>query len=58
MTHTVMVWGKPYKIDVEQKSKRVWIASGECMGQSIQAKDFSEGAAIKRWREAAEYKGR
>jgi hypothetical protein len=54
---TVMVWGKPQTIRVEQKSKSVWIAVGDYMGESIAVEDRSEGAALKRWREAATYKG-
>ena len=49
--------GKPYEISVYRKSKSVWIAVGDYMGVTITVQDRSEGAAIKRWREAAEYRG-
>jgi hypothetical protein len=49
---TVMVWGRPHKISVDQKYKTVWIASGDYMGESIQVKGSTQGAAVIRWREA------
>jgi hypothetical protein len=55
--HTVVVWDKPYGITVYRKSKAVWVAVGNHMGESISVQDQSEGTAIKRWREAATYKG-
>ncbi len=55
--HKVYVWEKPYEISVYQKSKTVWIAVGEYMGERIEVKDRSESSALARWREAARYKG-
>ena len=55
--HRVIVWDKPYIITVDQKSKSVWVAVGDYLGESIRVQDQSEGAAIKRWCEAARYKG-
>ena len=55
--HTVEVWGKSYTVNTRQKSKSVWIAVGEYMGKMIEVKDRSKATAIKRWREAARYKG-
>jgi hypothetical protein len=55
--HTVVVWGKEVEITVERHSKSVWIATGDYMGKPIQVQDATQGAAIKRWREAAEYQG-
>jgi hypothetical protein len=55
--HRVIVWDKPQTVSVHQKSKSVWIASGEYMGAYIQVQDRTEGAALKRWREAATYRG-
>ncbi|MBB2964733.1 hypothetical protein [Methylobacterium sp. R2-1] len=57
MQHRVIVWQKPYMISTAQRSKSVWIASGDYEGQSIQTQDRTEGAAIKRWCEAARYRG-
>jgi hypothetical protein len=33
------VWDKPHTIDVYQKSKTVWVAAGEYMGEQIQFTD-------------------
>ena len=59
MTHqrTVYAWDKPYVISVHQKSKSVWIAVGDYMGERIEVKDRSATAAAKRWAEAARYRG-
>jgi hypothetical protein len=54
---TVRVWGKPHVVTVHQKSKSVWIARGEYMGESHETKDTSPRSAAARWREWAEYKG-
>jgi hypothetical protein len=56
-SHRVMVWDKPYAITTYRKSKSVWIASGEYMGKSNSTEGRTEGAAIKRWREWAQYVG-
>jgi hypothetical protein len=53
----VQVWDKPYEITVYQKTKSVWIAVGEYMGERIERKDRSDSTAVKRWQEAAHYKG-
>lgn len=57
MEEVVIVWGKPHTVRVAQKSKSVWTASGEYMGEHIQTTGATAGAAIKRWREAAQYRG-
>ena len=53
----VNVWGEPHEVETYQKSKSVWVASGEYMGKPITVQDRSEGSAIKRWHEAATYAG-
>ncbi len=55
--HTVEVWGKSYTVMTHQKYKTVWIAVGEYMGEAIQTKGRTKGAAVKRWRERAHFKG-
>ncbi len=55
--HHVEVWGKPYTVITRQKFKSVWIAVGEYMGETIRTEDRSKGAAVKRWKERARYKG-
>ena len=54
---TVMVWERPQRVTVHQKSKSVWIAVGDYMGQRVEAQGSTQGAAVKRWKEAAQYKG-
>ena len=55
--HTVTVWGKPEVVTAYQKSKSVWIAVGDYMGERLEAKGSSASSAAKHWREAAQYKG-
>jgi hypothetical protein len=57
MKHTVMVWDQPQEVTAHRKSKSVWIAVGEYMGERVETKAASESAAVARWREAARYKG-
>jgi predicted transcriptional regulator len=51
--HSVMVWGEPHSVTVYRKSETVYEAIGNYMCETISVNDQSEGAAIKRWREAA-----
>ena len=51
--HSVMVWGEPHIVTVCRKSGTVYEAIGNYMCETICVNDQSEGAAIKRWREAA-----
>jgi hypothetical protein len=53
----VLVRDTPYDVNVYQKSKSVWIAVGNYMGARITVQDRSEGTALKRWQEAAHYRG-
>lgn len=53
----MVVWGERYEVTVSKRSKTVWIATGTYMGKTIQVQGRSEGAAVIRWREAAEYRG-
>jgi hypothetical protein len=55
--HRVTVWNETLTVTVYQKSKSVWIAVGDYMGQRIETKDSSQGTALKRWIEAARYRG-
>ena len=57
MEQTVIVWGKQETVTVRKKSQSVWIAVGNYMGEALRVEAASEGAAVKRWREAATYKG-
>jgi hypothetical protein len=57
MNERVIVWGKTYPVEAYQKSKSVWVVSGEYMGESNSVTDATKGAAMKRWREWAQSKG-
>jgi hypothetical protein len=57
MKHRVMVWGHPQDVEIYQKSKGVWVAAGTYHGEMISTQDRSESSALKRWREAATYRG-
>jgi hypothetical protein len=54
----VSVLGKPYAVSTRQKSKSVWVASGDYDGRRHSAEDRTEGAAVKQWQVWAEYRGR
>lgn len=56
MQQRVKVWGDTVIIEVEQRSKSVWIAYGEYLGHRFETKDRSAGSAAKRWAEAAKYR--
>jgi hypothetical protein len=49
----VKVWGTTQEVDVYQKSKAVWIAVGEYMGQHIEAKGRTQMQAVTSWRKVA-----
>ena len=55
MKMQVVVWNDKVEIDVDQKSKTVWIASGEYSGKHHEVKRSTPGAAAKGWADAARY---
>jgi hypothetical protein len=63
MDCTVQVLGKPVKVTVRQKSKRVWLAAGvwvpdgEYMGEHIAVSNSTPESAVSLWRKVAEYRG-
>jgi len=54
---SVEVWGEQIPVQVHQKSKSVWMASGTYLGKLIETKDKSATSALLRWKEAARYSG-
>jgi len=46
---TVKVWGKFYTVEVYQKSKSVWIASGEYMEEHHSTQGRSASSAAAAW---------
>jgi len=57
MQFTVLVWGTAHTIDVDQRSKTVWLASGEYKGERNESKGSTEYDAASRWREWARSTG-
>lgn len=57
MEHTINVWDRPQTVEVYQKSKSVWIAVGDYMGERIEVKGTSRTSALAAWKEAARYRG-
>ncbi|SED93134.1 hypothetical protein SAMN05519104_4777 [Rhizobiales bacterium GAS188] len=53
----VKVLGKPQTITVAQQSKSVWIAVGDYMGESFDAKGRTEKSATAAWIAKATYHG-
>jgi hypothetical protein len=53
---TVSIRGKPYDLSTRQKSKSLWVASGDYEGVPHSTEERTEGAAVKQWQEWAEYK--
>jgi hypothetical protein len=54
---TVQVWDKTYKVSVQQKSKSVWVATGDYMGKRLECEGSSANSAPSAWRKAAGYQG-
>ena len=53
---TVQVWGEPYLVSLEQKSKTLWIAAGNYRRRRIEVQATGRSAAIEQWQNAARYK--
>jgi hypothetical protein len=51
--HTVDISGEFCVVTVRQKSKMVWVARGDYMGDSVTTQDRSEETALTRWQEVA-----
>jgi hypothetical protein len=54
-TARVTVWGDKVEIDVDRKSKTVWVARGSYKGQYHEVKRSTPGAAAKAWAAAAKF---
>jgi hypothetical protein len=53
---TVHVWAIPHVVTVYQKSKTVWAAVGDYMGERIEVEGSSANVTAK-WVEAARFRG-
>lgn len=56
--HTVHAYPETCQVHVYQRSKTVWIASGTFQGQPLQQRGRSEAAAVKAWKDIAEFRYR
>ena len=54
----VTVWGREVEVDISHRSMSVWIASGTVHDQHIEVKAASLGAAVIRWKDAADIQDR
>ncbi len=54
----VEIFGECCEIDVFQKSKTVWLATGGFMGSRLLTKGRSERAAVANWVKTAEIRRR
>ena len=52
----VSVNGTPHTITIVHKSKTVWVAIGDYMGERIEAKGSSAKNAAKYWVDAARFR--
>ena len=48
-THKVRVYGETVEVEAYQRSKTVWLASGDFDGRSIEVKRSSESSAVAAW---------
>jgi hypothetical protein len=55
--HNIKVESKTYIVAIRRKSKTVWIATGNYMGQAIEARGRNENLAASAWRLASRYRG-
>lgn len=52
----VKIRGQDAQVSVSQRSKTVWVASGEYMGLQIEVTGTTRTQAISHWRDAARYR--
>lgn len=56
--HTVNAYPETCQVHTYQRSKSVWIATGTFQGETLQQTGRSEGAALARWKDVAEWRYR
>ena len=54
--YNIEVEGKIYIVAIHRKSKTVWIAPGQYMGQAIEARGRNKELAASAWRSASSYR--
>jgi len=53
LDRSIIIEGKLCTVVAYQRSKTVWIASGDYLGQRIEMRGSSANSAVKRWADAA-----
>ncbi len=56
MDRTITVWGRPYTVQISQRSRATWVASAEFQGQLLFGHGPTAQGALAKW--AAEAKSR
>lgn len=56
--HTIQAYPETCQVHVYQRSKTVWVASGSFQGKTLQQKGRSEAAALRAWKDIAEWRYR
>jgi len=56
--HTVEAYPESCQVHAYQKSKTGWIAYGDFMGERPEQTGRTESAALRRWKEIAEWRYR
>jgi hypothetical protein len=54
---TVLLYDTPCTIAISHRSKTVWVAVGDYIGERIEVKGSSANVAAKHWVEAARSRG-
>lgn len=55
--HKVTIWSQSHTVSAYQKSKSVWVAIGDYMGERIETKGSSVNSALTAWKNTATYRG-
>lgn len=53
MRVSMIVQGQHCMVDVQQRTKNIWVAWGEFQGSQIRTEGISRDGAIRRWRQLA-----
>ena len=54
---TVLLYDTPCTVAISRRSKTVWVAVGDYIGERIEVKGSSANVAAKHWVEAARSRG-
>ena len=57
MDRTVTVWGKPYTVQVSQRSRISWVAAAPYFGEMIVGHGPTAQGALVKWASSAKSRG-